>query len=303
MTKHLVLDANVIRASPAQALQRLKESGFALSLSAIALAELFGQAYRERKPGIVIGPLKRIGGVLETEKPIAADWPTLVHEVLTSLGEKAADSARIENWHRLNRELLVAITTTAWPEDTFFEIAARYDAMFKDTAEKTRKKFETGSTQMADSLTRYTPEEALHYKTIVIRENELHDSELPWLCEQHFGERIDAHCRYHAYCVVQAAQSHRYATSRRENDFQDIPLLFQFARPSLIVTRDYKFIEGVDRSGSIQAPWVTTVGELLRGRSPDGEPWGEYARDFYQRFQPRVAAALGALDQEALAEL
>lgn len=177
------------------------------------------------------------------------------------------------------------------------------DSWFKQEAEATRRTFRISAQETAEKLTRYSVEEAIHYLCIVIRSRELEDSEITWLCEQHIGERIDAHCRYHAYCIVHAAQSHKYATPKRENDFQDIPLLFQLARPSLLVTKDYKFIEGVDASGTVQAPWVTTLGELLTCATPTGNPWGPAARNLHAGFKPRTAAQLGALEKEALADL
>jgi hypothetical protein len=78
----------------------------------------------------------------------------------------------------------------------------------------------------------------------------------------------------------------------------DLNLLHHLADGLLIASRDYRFIEDVDASGTSQAPWVRTVGELIAGKFPSGPPFAASARLAWKKHRPRTRLRLGELDKE-----
>lgn len=83
------------------------------------------------------------------------------------------------------------------------------------------------------------------------------------------AHRFDAHDRIldeHALSAYDRSVGR--ATPHTKNDAIDANMLQHLAEGLTLVTRDYRLVERVDGSGSPQAPWVCTVGELLAGRAP-----------------------------------
>jgi hypothetical protein len=112
------------------------------------------------------------------------------------------------------------------------------------------------------------------------------------------ADRFDAYMRVLDHRGMTA---HDHATGKYSkfcpNDAMDLNLLQHLADGLIVVTRDYRLIEEVDRSNSAQAPWVRTVGELLAGRFPTGEPFACRARLEKKKHRPRKGENLANLDQ------
>lgn len=69
----------------------------------------------------------------------------------------------------------------------------------------------------------------------------------------------------------------------------------------ILVTSDIDLIERVDDSGTFQAPYVRTMGELLTGPVPDGPPWGVSARRAAKAHAKRRRDRLTELEQASRA--
>jgi hypothetical protein len=79
----------------------------------------------------------------------------------------------------------------------------------------------------------------------------------------------------------------------------DVNLLQHLADGLIVVTRDYELIEEVDATGSVQAPWVRTVGELIAGRIPAGPPFALGAKRAAAKHKARNRSDLCRLDSLA----
>jgi hypothetical protein len=78
----------------------------------------------------------------------------------------------------------------------------------------------------------------------------------------------------------------------------DLNLLQHLADGLIVVTRDYELIEEVDACGTVQAPWVRTVGELLAGRVPGGPPFAYHARRAKLKHRRRNRDGLRRLEEQ-----
>jgi hypothetical protein len=86
-----------------------------------------------------------------------------------------------------------------------------------------------------------------------------------------------------------------------ENDAEGLQLLMHLAEGAFMATYDLALIEHVDASGSFQAPWVRTIGELLTIELPVGKPWGRSARRAAEAHRPRVRSELRQLEESVRA--
>ena len=83
-----------------------------------------------------------------------------------------------------------------------------------------------------------------------------------------------------------------------ENDAEDLQLLMHIGEGAFVATFDLNLIEHVDASGSFQAPWVRTIGELLTSKLPKGLPWGRSARRAAAEHQRRSRDQLRELERQ-----
>ena len=121
-----------------------------------------------------------------------------------------------------------------------------------------------------------------------------------WLPAPGAKERFDAYrklSRSHSESAYDRATGR--ARAHEENDAIDLNLLHHLAEGEIIlVTRDCRLVESVDKCGTVQAPWVRTVGEVLSGQIPTGPSFGENARRETDRHRPRRRKDLQQLDAE-----
>jgi hypothetical protein len=110
--------------------------------------------------------------------------------------------------------------------------------------------------------------------------------------------RFDAHSRMLGYHIDSAYdRANSRGRAHTENDAIDLNMLHHLVDGLAVVTRDYVFVENVDRCGTIQAPWVRTVGELLAGHAPTGQPFTDDAKREAASHRPRDRAELSLLDE------
>jgi hypothetical protein len=114
-------------------------------------------------------------------------------------------------------------------------------------------------------------------------------------------ERFDAHFRLSAfYMRGRLGTRERPRAALEANHATDLNLLQHLAEPLVLVTSDYAFIEDVDRCGTVQAPWVRTIGDLLAGKIPIGLPFGLNAQKQAASHRQRDRSNLKRLDEEGL---
>jgi hypothetical protein len=78
----------------------------------------------------------------------------------------------------------------------------------------------------------------------------------------------------------------------------DLHLLHHLGEGLVLATRDYELVELVDMSGSFQAPWVRTIGEVVLGRAPVGPPFSANARKVSAKHRARSRERLRGSDAE-----
>jgi hypothetical protein len=115
--------------------------------------------------------------------------------------------------------------------------------------------------------------------------------------------------RFHGYYRSVALHAIRAWKRRRGllpkidlNDSEDAQLPMHIADRAFVATHDLNFIEHFDASGTFQAPWMRTIGELLSQPLPVGDPWGRSARRALGSHIPRDRKRLVQLEEEARAK-
>lgn len=98
-------------------------------------------------------------------------------------------------------------------------------------------------------------------------------------------------------------RAHGRQRSHESNHAMDLNMLMHLADRLVLVTADYELVEEVDASGSKQAPWVRTLGEMLTCGAPPGPPFAERARIESGKHRKRNRADLEALDKKVIASL
>jgi hypothetical protein len=111
-------------------------------------------------------------------------------------------------------------------------------------------------------------------------------------------ERLNALCYVDAHLKLAAVGSNAeyLASPNREHDAIDNVMLMHIAQPAFVAMRDYRFIVRVDESGTFQAPWVRTLGELCTEDLPPGMPWGTSGRHAVAQHKARTRKGLAETD-------
>lgn len=124
----------------------------------------------------------------------------------------------------------------------------------------------------------------------------------PWPIRCHgkwpIEERFDAYTKLlteHGASAFARAKGHQRA--HEENDVTDTNLTQHIADGAVVATADHHWIESVDATKSVQAPWVRTIPELLNDLGPKGPPFGVSAQRAARRHRPRTRAGLAALER------
>jgi hypothetical protein len=112
------------------------------------------------------------------------------------------------------------------------------------------------------------------------------------------AERYDAFFSVNAIVAARDAKKTPHQLKPHENDAEDLQLLLQLAQPAFVLTQDNGLISYVDDSGTFQAPWVRTIGELLTDPLPSGVPWGRSAKQQAKNFRRRPRKERSELERK-----
>jgi len=301
--RRLVLDTSCVRGTSRPILHHLRDRGFSLVVSTTAVSELAVHRIRASQNSSDATALDRvwkriraIRELLDREEPIA---PTHAGVILT-VGGRIADAPPFDlAFWRAN-------ITAAWNAlaDETNPIPAPALESLRRIASYVE---DTGADFVRTMAFGVGPD-----RTDVF--DGVDERQFARLCADDMGrlwsrmylvpddgpdirERFDAWMRVSG---LHGRRAHERATGRRRrfepNHATDLTLLHHLAEGLPLVTRDYELIEEVDASGSFQAPWVRTPGEVVEGRLPLGLPFGQNGRKALAQHRRRRRADLHALD-------
>jgi hypothetical protein len=294
----VVLDANYFREAKLEHLAPIRERGFRVSVGFSALQEAWAAAAREDKPGLLLGPTRRLRGIVDPDYPIAPTSGDLLRRFAVERRGRDVDplSHRYRAW-----------ATSTWQtlSQGAVDVAdvQRIGRLINAHLDKRGGKW-TGYARRwsdiqpddpntdADQLTEEERKALAKYSTV--------DDQLAFFRSLSPGKRLAQYVRFqtkgitehglrvrmvrgrlHAFFHVVGLRSWTTAsgaTTATANDSEDITSLMHIAEPAFLLTHDTKLIESVDASGSYQAPWVLRLQEFLGGPLPLGRPWGIGAR-------------------------
>lgn len=273
------------------ALAALRARGFRLHASAVSLEELWAQAVRDGKLGLLSSRIPKIAPLIDEVEPVKTAGVDLVRRLGGSVdptfvtGETVSPAHFRALWQRLSSRTL----TDEW--------LTRGGEMVIDSAHERA----TGWLATVDIAASHPEWDGVEASELEIAR------QVTQQFFETFGRTISIpggmHERFEAY--YRAAGLHAARARRRklgklpkpdENDAEDLQLLWHLAEPAFLATNDLNLIEHVDASGSFQAPWVRTIGELLTMDLPRGLPWGRSARRALDNHRRMDRVALNRLE-------
>lgn len=268
ITSRVALDTNYYRGAPIAALAALRNRGFKLSISFIAFMEHTTRSARENTLAKLVNRARKLKDLIDPRVPLLPTGQQLVGLV----GAKYVDGRPTRH------EEVMEFGKGAW------EHLSGDDPVDMGWLAQGRV---AGDEAMGQNLANWRA---------------LHDIE-PWMdsflkvgtegevaralaqgiarelaTASNFDQRRwDAFHQTTALRIVRARRRPLAQRRRNDNDAEDVQLLQHLGIPAILATRDLDLIRTVDATGTFQAPWVRTIGELLDGPIPHGEPWGRRA--------------------------
>lgn len=268
--RRVVLDTMYVRSANPDQLDTLHARGFALSLSAGTLNEVWVSAHRDGHAGRLFGALQRLLPRLDRHQPIAPEPDTL--QAMTSAmtrAEREAVASRAQVLRRLAARLQAAVASRV------------SDAEFERIAEVLGRVAGQLSTQWVDALqgggVRSLP--GLDHLTEREATRAMVTAWKSLLRNRALADRCDAFFCVSALNMLRAARG-QLKRPPQENDADDLGHLTHLGIPAFFATQDGHLLRDLRESGTYQAPWVMPLEHLLDDtrRLPRGMPWGDSAR-------------------------
>lgn len=291
MKKRIVLDSNYFRGAPIQVLRALAARGFRISVSVLALHEVWANAVVTENLGLIYGRARALADLVDAEHPIA---PVGV-ELIARLGGRTHSPEFVQpTWGYADK------MRTIWTG----LCARRFDeAAVRGAGLATNNQIDEIAQGWLESCL-----EAAELREEIRRVPE-HDAvvrlgaSLAETCSRGIALHLGVQERWHGYYRTAALYAVRAALgSYRQpeaNDSEDLQLLMHLGDDVVLATFDKGLIQYVDAAGSFQAPWVRTLGELMQGLAPAGPPWGRSARRAAKTHVSRDRRALRGLEDQA----
>jgi hypothetical protein len=293
-----ILDTNVAKGTNLSVLQALRQQGWRLRLSYIALVELF--AHLPERATEIMPRLAKLATVLDPQERIAPTHAVLIDKLggyvegVASAGYyktwRAAQGTTLDDWthettiHDLNQDTVRSLRALVDDRERDFvatmtrgrassEARALVDAGIDDLATVTRRL--TSTLIMPIHVTGGVQERFhLHFSLLALH-----------------GARA---------ALFESLRAKGLPPKLDPNSTHDTNLAQHLAEGVFVATDDLKFIvNDVDATGSFQAPWVRTPWELLTVELPVGLPWGRAAKRARQEHVPRTIDGLREVEQHA----
>ncbi len=286
----VVLDSNCFRGATTAELSAVCRRGFLLSISIEALREVWAQSIREQRFSLLATRVRQLGPLVDPMAPVAFTGNAL----LTSLGLGTTEQ------NRTNASFRSRITD-AWTTLVAQGVGqADWRAIGEELAAELNEDENNWKSQVDEfiSINRArTPANAkvVNSQRFVRRASEIVFRKLANTgvdVKPGVGQRVNASLKF---VIGKVMNAHHEMPAR--NDWVDGRLLQHIAWPSFLMTNDFRLIEAVDRSRSMQAQWIRTPRELAETRVAHCEPWGRPARAVASRFRRDPPHLLRA-DQE-----
>jgi hypothetical protein len=288
--RRLVLDSCCFQGASRAQLESLRSRGFRISVSALALMEVWAKAARTEQAEFIAARARTLSSYIDRSDPVV---PTGV-QLVARLGGSTHGTKFTQPDHKYEtgiREVWRWLTEGKLPAEALRRSGLEANAEIDELA---KGWVETGE--------RIDPE--LRQAIRPLQEDRAIVRVASWLVDN-VGRDISLKCgvqeRLHGYfrlvalhAVRAAAGTHRRTT---ENDSEDVQLLMHLADDVVLVTSDVDLIARVDDTGSFQAPYIRTIGELLALPIPPGPPWGRTARRAAGAHTKRSRTRLNELDQ------
>ena len=293
----IVLDTSCVRGISRDALRMLKERGFEIHISGLALSEVavhFASPVSEPTPSgrnKLRDRIRFLSGFFGGVVPLAPTHAALVDKL----------GGRVEGISGLRFRPWLLRAQATWSElagtgDQFSQILS----FVQETADYVTQSGEDFVNTVSTAAAFGEPSE--NDIAIAKRISKF----IPSIVDQIYlpngvspAERFDAYTRVQELHLFRAYdRSVGRLRAAEPNHAVDINLLQHLAEGLLLVTRDYELIEDVDASGSVQSPWVRTIGELILGRYPIGLPFGYGALVARRKHHARKRTQLARYDQE-----
>ncbi|MGA3124806.1 MAG: hypothetical protein ABSF69_29005 [Polyangiaceae bacterium] len=293
-----VLDTNIARFGPPCDLEKLARRGFRLRVAETAFLEWIAACVREWQEARWSRPIARqkffgraksIAPFLDSDVPVALDGGLLTRRIVAQADGKPAvkafddrQQAFVELWRRIvglemTDEEFIAAGQSA---NAFLD---ELDANFIDLArgeEELRKRVppaEMDAASLSSAYAQWDEVSDMEKFTQLCRH-----AITSWRLSPVAAERLDAHVCTTAYRLQAAARKERMP---KRNDGADASLTIHLGSGSILLTKDEKLIDVVDRSGTFQAQWVRHPDDL--DNPPYGLPWGDDARRSGSSFRRR----------------
>lgn len=278
----LILDANYFRTITVRELELLRSRGLSICIDWFVLQEVWANAFRDQKHGRFFGPLRRIAPYLHPATPVLLGAGYLSEELRATT--KQERNRRAFNHVRLGREMLATVLTNL-DAKRFDAIAAVLELDLNEHGGSWTQTRASSASLELDCSDKSEPDLIQELIPLFHRE-----------AEATCPHRFDAYFRVAA---MEAIRSTRSSLHRKplDNDAEDLLLLMQLARGAFIATYDLRLLELVDESGSYQAPWIRTLGELLTDDRTTGASWGAAAMRKSRSFHRRSRKDLVELDR------
>jgi len=287
MARRIILDSNYFLGMSEGALRHLCANGLHVSVSIIALEEALAQCHRgggEWSIDRLRTRITKLTPFLDAAHPVIPVGDPLFYALGASFGGTA--DARYASYN-LGLGLRWCALTDAADDMTWRHLAGP----FNESIDRTEA--------MLSREVRGLRELQLE----AVSDTQLRGRVLGDLSRS-VSLRHGAQERLHAFgsCL-----SDKIGRARGEdpakNDSEDVQLLQHLADDVILLTRDFKLIQSIDRTDSFQAPYVRTLGELLTSDLPLGPPWGRAARRAVRGHVRLQRSALAALEEEVSVKL
>lgn len=297
MVNRLVLDACLLRRGTAAFYERLASKGFCISVSIAGITEIWADAHRRGKPGLLLGPVRRLDPFVDPDHPIAMTGAKLV----AILGGKVTGVAKLdaERYIDFSRRVWKLLVSTDRTEELMSLSGNRAVFDVDGLREDWRGVLDESppEIQAMSSEERAMKPDEIRNLARQFAERELAQAGLPGDGYEWFNAHYHVKARLHLH----AGRDVQFRSSeRRGNDAQDIASLMHVGEPAFFATADYRLLDFVDKSCSFQAPWIRSGGEVVAEPLPECLPWGEGARQVSRDWSRKARADLDRLDRTAL---
>jgi hypothetical protein len=299
----VVLDTSCVRGTPKPTLAALIGAGLELRVSGLAIAEL--AVYFAERPVTSEDEKQRVGmsnrlaflsTVIDTATGVAPTHAALIDR----LGGRTVGVASrfFASWQNDMSTAWAAMARTDGPSPEELAFLRSIGSYVEETGTDWLETFRQGAALGVEGL---SEKEMAALGTEMFRSGWRPMVHLPG--KPLLDDRFDAYAKLAGLHAARAygRSKGQYAASTG-NDAIDLNLMQHLGEGVILATKDYNLIESIDASGTRQAPWVRTTGELLFGHAPAGPPWALSARNAKAKHKVRTRSALAKSDLDADAD-